>query len=130
MRVIGVIGRKGGVGKTTVAIHLAAELASARRRVVVVDADMQGSAAYWAEPGNLPVPVVHLPLEGASAVAAWNRDIQTLDADDVVVDGPPHLDAALGGIIGLADVVVVPCGPSAPRSLFPAERQRRRDPAF
>jgi len=112
VRVIGVIGRKGGVGKTTVAIHLAAELASGRRKVVVVDADVQGSATYWAEPGNLPVEVVHLPLEGASAVAAWNRDIQNLDADVVVVDGPPHLDAALGGIIGLADVVVVPCGPS------------------
>ena len=44
MRVIGVIGRKGGVGKTTVAVHLAAEYAARKRRVVVVDADMQGSA--------------------------------------------------------------------------------------
>ncbi len=53
MRVIGVIGRKGGVGKTTVAVHLAAEYAARKRKVVVVDADIQGSATYWADPAAL-----------------------------------------------------------------------------
>ena len=112
MRVIGIIGRKGGVGKTTVAVHLAAEYTARRRRVMVVDADMQGSATYWADPGALPVPVVPLPLEDASDVPTWSRDIAAMDADVVVIDAPPHLDATLGGIIGLADVVAVPCGPS------------------
>ena len=45
MRVIAVVGRKGGIGKTTVAVHLAGELAARGRRVHLVDADPQGSAA-------------------------------------------------------------------------------------
>ena len=61
MAVVGVIGRKGGCGKTTIAVHLAAELATSRRIVAVVDADTQGSATYWAEPGNLPLPSPALP---------------------------------------------------------------------
>jgi len=113
MRIVGVVGRKGGVGKTSIAVHMAADLATRKRRkVLLVDADMQGSATYWAEPGNLPVTVTHLPLEADNQVAAWSRKVRDLDADVVVLDGPPHLNAALGGIIGLADLVVIPCGPS------------------
>ncbi len=65
MPVIGVIGRKGGSGKTTIAVHLAAVFATQGKNVAVVDADTQRSATYWAEPGHLPMQVVHRPLEPA-----------------------------------------------------------------
>ena len=112
MAVVGVIGRKGGCGKTTIAVHLAAELATGRRTVAVVDADTQGSATYWAEPGNLPVPVLHYPLEHAREIQAWSRRVRDVDADIVVLDAPPHLNEALGGVIGLSDLAVIPCAPS------------------
>jgi len=112
MAVIGVIGRKGGCGKTTIAVHLAAELATKRRTVAVVDADTQGSATYWSEPGNLPVPVLHYPLENAREIKAWSRRVRDVDADIVVLDAPPHLNEALGGVIGLSDLAVIPCTPS------------------
>ncbi len=112
MPVIGVIGRKGGCGKTTIAVHLAAELATSKRTVAVVDADTQGSATYWSEPGNLPVPVLHYPLEHAREIHAWSRRVRDVDADIVVLDAPPHLNEALGGVIGLSDLAVIPCAPS------------------
>jgi AAA domain len=45
--IIGVLNRKGGVGKTTIAINVAATLAVAGVRVVLVDADPQASALSW-----------------------------------------------------------------------------------
>lgn len=112
MHIIGVCGRKGGSGKTTIAVHLAAELAERGNSVTLVDCDVQGSATYWAEPGKLPMPVKHMPIDGDREVAQWSRTIQEIKADYLVLDSPPHLDAALGGVIGLSNVAVVPCGPS------------------
>ena len=45
--IIGVLSQKGGVGKTTVALNLAAAIATSGSRVLVVDADPQGSALAW-----------------------------------------------------------------------------------
>jgi len=112
MKVIGVCGRKGGSGKTTTAIHLAAELATRGRSAVLVDCDTQGSATYWSEPGRLPMPVKHMPLETDGEVATWSAQVRAIKADFLVLDSPPHLNAALGSIIGLSDLAVVPCGPS------------------
>lgn len=112
MQIIGICGRKGGSGKTTTAVHLAADLATRRKSVVLIDCDLQGSATHWAEPGNLPMPVEHRPLETENQIAAWSRAVRGIDADYLVLDAPPHLNEALGGVIGLADLAVVPCGPS------------------
>ncbi len=53
--VISVAQRKGGVGKTTLAVLLAGELDRRTRAVGLVDADSRASACHWAEPGNLVV---------------------------------------------------------------------------
>lgn len=118
---IGVAGRKGGSGKTTTAVHLAAELASRGKSVVLVDCDTQGSARHWAEPGNLPMPVHHLPIDHDDQVETWTRAVHRFGADFIVLDSPPYLNAALGGVIGLSDVVVVPCGPSGMELMATAE---------
>ena len=112
MKIIGVCGRKGGSGKTTTAVHLAAELASRGFSVALVDCDPQGSANHWSQPGKLPMPVHHRKLDGSQSVATWSKDIRSLPAEYLVLDSPPHLDAALGGVIGLSDVAAIPCGPS------------------
>ena len=112
MRIVGVCNRKGGSGKTTAAVHIAAELAARGLSVEVVDCDEQGSAAYWARQGALPIPVRHRPLAEDEQVSKWSRDVVKTAADCLVLDSPPHLDAALGAVVGLSDLAVVPCGPS------------------
>lgn len=111
VQVIAVVGRKGGIGKTTVAVHLAGELAARGRRIHLVDADPQGSAAQWAAPGNLRLPVDHLPVT-VENLKPWVGRVRKVDAETLILDCPPHLDAALGAAVGLADLALLPCGPS------------------
>lgn len=117
MKLVAVAGLKGGVGKTTVAVHLAAALAAGgRRTVVVVDADEQGAALAWAAKGKLPgVQVVALLTEDDTTRAAerWARVVREQTADLVVVDLPPHAAPVTQAALLLADVVVVPCTPSS-----------------
>lgn len=111
VQVIAVVGRKGGIGKTTVAVHLAGELAARGKRVHLVDAYPQGSAAQWAAPGNLRLPVDHLPVT-VDSLKAWVGQVRKVAAEILILDCPPHLDAALGAAVGLADLAILPCGPS------------------
>jgi chromosome partitioning protein len=112
MKVVGVCGRKGGSGKTTTAVHLAAELTTRGLSTVLIDCDTQGSAKHWSAPGRLPMKVESRPLEPGQNIAQWSAGIRAIEADFLVLDSPPHLDAALGGVIGLSDLAVIPCGPS------------------
>lgn len=110
-KVVAVCGRKGGSGKTTTAINVAAELAAKGRRVLVVDCDPQQSATAWAAPGALPVRVVPLPLDDRNA-ASWRDKVKGADADVVLIDTPPHLDVTLTVPATAADLVLLPCAPS------------------
>ena len=103
MRVV-VASLKGGVGKTTAAVYLAASAAAARRPVRLVDADPQGSAAVWLEES---------PIDGVEVVEAPSERLvsRTMGASAevvVVVDTPPGSERLAAAAIGLADVVVVP----------------------
>ncbi len=109
--IIAVVNLKGGVGKSTIAVNLACELAS-RQSVVVVDADIQGTATNWASGGNLPVRVEALPLDGEPDVDSWVKRVLSLKADHVVIDCPPQIGPATVAATGIADVVLVPVTPS------------------
>src|SRR4051812_6334711 len=81
---IAVVGRKGGIGKTTVAVHLAGELATQGRRVALIDADPQGSANQWAAPGRLPVSVDHLPVSPEN-LQDWVLRLRRVKADVLIL---------------------------------------------
>jgi chromosome partitioning protein len=110
-RIVAVGNLKGGVGKSTLAVNLACELAGSHR-VVVLDADAQATATEWGAMGRLPVQIDALPLDDERQAAAWMRRVQSSPADLVLIDLPPHNGAATAAALMMADLFVVPVAPS------------------
>ena len=104
-RVISIVNTKGGVGKTTTAVYLATAL-SCQDRVVLLDADPQGSATSWAtdafEAGD------RLNFEVRPANAPIVRRCRDIDADLVFIDTPPGDSQTITAALEVADVVVIP----------------------
>lgn len=77
-----------------------------------MDCDTQGSAKHWSGSGRAPRKVEHRPLESGQNIEQWSAGIRAIEASNLVLDSPPHLDATLGGVIGPPDIALIPCGSS------------------
>jgi chromosome partitioning protein len=112
MPVVALLNQKGGVGKTTLSVHLAAALAR-KHKVLLVDADPQGSALDWSaqrddDRASAHFSVVGLPKE------SLHRELASIRADYewVVIDGPPRVNKIARSAIVASDLVVIPVQPS------------------
>lgn len=104
--IIAVANSKGGVGKSTLAVHLAAWLDKQGHRVTLADCDTQQSSSQWIR-------------EAAPQVKALcMRDPDTIinelpllaqDTDYVVADGPGSLAETSRALLLVADQAIVPC---------------------
>jgi chromosome partitioning protein len=111
--IVALLNQKGGVGKTTLALHLAGAWARQGCRVTVIDADPQGSALDWSE---------QRAKEGSPrlfGVLGLARDTLHREApeiargvDHVVIDGPPRIAGLMRSALLAADLVLVPAQPS------------------
>lgn len=111
MPTIAIISQKGGAGKTTLALHLAAAAQDAGAVALVFDTDPQATASQWAAwRQDAPPEVIDSP---PPRLAAKIAQAAGQGAELIVVDTPPHADSAARAAVELADLVLIPCRPSA-----------------
>jgi len=118
MAIITVAGRKGGVGKSTIAGNLAGEFAAMGRRVVLLDADPQHSLAAWAAQGTGVLASCVQPVKhGDPDDLKHKTRAAQKSADIILIDTPPGIPETTAHALLLADLALLPCGPS-PLDLF------------
>ncbi len=114
-KIIAVCNQKGGSGKTTLSMQLAGTLARKKNKVLVVDADPQGTATRWAASADdeNPFPASVIGLSAASEKV--HREVKKFvgDYDFIVIDCPPAADSPVPqSALLIADLALVPIIPS------------------
>ena len=114
-KIIAVCNQKGGSGKTTVSMQLAGTLARKKNKVLVVDADPQGTATRWAASASdeNPFPASVIGLSAANEKV--HREVKKFvgDYDFIVIDCPPAADSPVPqSALLIADLALVPIIPS------------------
>ena len=112
MRTISIISQKGGAGKTTLAIHLAAASTVAGLSTLILDADPQATASQWSQWRGMTDPEV-IDCASPTLLARKLAQAGELGADLVVIDTPPHADIMAREACKLADLILIPCKPQA-----------------
>ena len=104
------VSQKGGVGKTTLAIHLATAMQASGRQTVVIDLDPQTSAAEWKDARQDEMPyVIAVP---ASRLTKALQTAQENGAEIAILDTAPHSEGTTLDAARAADLILVPCQPS------------------
>jgi hypothetical protein len=110
MRTIALISQKGGVGKTTLAIHLATAFAAAGYNTLLLDLDPQASAAEWKDSRAAETPpVMAIP---PARLAKVMESSQSVGTDVLILDTAPHSEGTALEASRAADLILVPCQPS------------------
>jgi chromosome partitioning protein len=110
--IVGILNQKGGVGKTTLSISIAHELArrNSADEILVVDSDPQQSSLNWSEVRESKLPFAVIGFSKKSL----HRDLPSIAKNykHVIIDGPPRVTELARSCIMASDLILVPCTPS------------------
>jgi chromosome partitioning protein len=120
MTIIAIVSQKGGSGKTTLSVNLAAAAEAAGAVALIIDTDPQATASQWGawRADKAPEVIDSAPPRIQAKVDAAKGQGATF----IVIDTPPHADSAASRAVEVADLVLIPCRPSA----FDLARSRPR----
>ena len=116
-KVVAVVNQKGGSGKTTLTMQLAGTLAKRGVKVLVVDADSQGTATRWSSsaPEDTPFPAAVVGLSAAGNKVHREVAKFTDDYALIMIDCPPAVESPVPqSALLIADLALVPIIPSPP----------------
>ncbi len=114
-KIIAVVNQKGGTGKTSIAMNLAGSLAHRGNKILVVDADPQGTATRWAASASeeklFPASVIGLSAANTKVHQEVKKFID--DYDWIIIDCPPAADSPIPqSALLIADLALIPLIPS------------------
>ena len=110
MKILALLNEKGGTGKSTLATNLATALHRAGKRVVLLDADPQGTARDWrsASPEGADLP----PVLAADRPQLLSSSLTGLNADIAVIDAPAKAESMSAAIVKASHVALLVIQPS------------------
>ena len=106
--ILAVLSTKGGTGKSTVALNLTGALSRANHKVLLIDADPQGSIARWAKEGRQDSLDV---LVHPDPVAEKKVQKKGKKYDLVIFDSPPTFKKRVQAVLQAADRLIIPVTP-------------------
>ena len=107
MKTLAILSRKGGTGKTTLAVNLSVAAERAGHKVAIVDLDSQASASEWNDWREAQTPAV-ISVHSARLPQELHR-LQQLGVTFAILDTPPKIEDIALDAAKASDLAIIPC---------------------
>lgn len=110
MKIVSFLNEKGGTGKSTIASNVATALHRQGKKVVLIDADPQGTSRDWrsASPENADLP----PVVAIDRPQMLSNSLSSLSAEIAIIDAPAKAEAMAAAIVRVSHIALLVIQPS------------------